>query len=97
MYASPLLDAMIALYYVARRETYPQLRDAFRAGYEAVRPWVEQEPGELDRLLVARGLDLMNLIAGDDELDIGDWGAFVDRTATLARWAMGSGQPGGRR
>ena len=75
----PILDVATSLYYVRDRADYLSLAVAFRAGYEPQPPWVEQEPGELDRLLIARGLDLLNTALIDPDLDVDDWPAFIRR------------------
>jgi Ser/Thr protein kinase RdoA (MazF antagonist) len=89
LWAVPILDVATSLYYVRDRPDYLSLAVAFRSGYETQRPWVEQEPGELDRLLVARGLDLLNTALIDPHLDIDDWPAFIRRRERLARIALG--------
>ncbi|MCP4870732.1 MAG: phosphotransferase [Proteobacteria bacterium] len=88
VWSAPLLDAMVSLYYVSSRPEYPALFDAFRDGYSSLRPWFEQELGEVEGLLIARGLDLLNVIAGDDELEMSNWEAFVGKVARLARSAL---------
>ncbi len=88
MWATRGLDVATSLYYVSRRGDYPALRDAFRAGYESVAPWVEGEPGEIDRLLVARGLVLVDILAADAAFRVKDWRGVVERLARLARIAL---------
>lgn len=89
LHAVPILDAATSLYYVRDRPDYLSLAVAFRAGYERQLPWVEHEPGELDRLLIARGLDLLNTAVIGPELEVDDWQAFVRRREHLARIALG--------
>jgi Ser/Thr protein kinase RdoA (MazF antagonist) len=88
-YAVPILDVATSLYYVRDRPDYLSLAVAFRAGYERHQPWVEREPGELDRLLIARGLALLNTALLEPDLGVDDWEAFIRRRATLARVALG--------
>jgi Ser/Thr protein kinase RdoA (MazF antagonist) len=89
LFAVPILDVATALYYVRERPDYLSLAAAFRSGYETHRPWVEREPGELDRLLVARGLDMLNTAVIGPELQVDDWPAFLRRRERLARIALG--------
>jgi len=93
MWATRVQDVSTSLYYVSRRPDYADLRDAFRAGYETVAPWVEGAAGEVDRLLVARGLALVDILAGDAAFRVADWRATMDRLARLARLALGAGLP----
>ncbi|MGI9610638.1 MAG: phosphotransferase enzyme family protein [Acidimicrobiia bacterium] len=92
-YASPLLDVATTLFYVRSRSDYAELGSAFRSGYERHLPWVEAVPGELDRLMVARSLDLMNVVVLQPEIDVGDWKAFVARREEIARVAVGELSP----
>jgi Ser/Thr protein kinase RdoA (MazF antagonist) len=89
LFAVPVLDVATSLYYVRDRPDYLSLAVAFRAGYEQHRPWVEREPGELDRLLIARGLDLLNTTILGPDLEVDDWEAFIRRRVVLARVALG--------
>ena len=87
---APILDVATSLYYVRGDTDYLELARAFKAGYERQRPWVEREPGELERLMFARGLDLLNAVLLDESLDLGgDMEAFVKRRGQLARIALG--------
>ena len=91
--AAPILDAATSLFYVRGEPNFAELAGAFRAGYERHLPWFETEPGELDRLFMARSLDLLNFVALQPELDIGDWEAFVRRRERPARVALGEIDP----
>jgi hypothetical protein len=82
-----------SLHYVRFRRDYPNLAAAFRTGYERHRRWVESEPGELDRLLISRALDLMNIVALESEVEVGNWRGFVSRRGELARIAIGELPP----
>jgi len=88
MWATCGLDVGTTLYYVSRRDDYTALRDAFRAGYESVAPWIEGEPGEIDRLRFPRALDLLNIYCSEPEFRVKDWPALVERMAALARVAV---------
>lgn len=89
LWAVPVLDVATSLYYVRNQEDYLELARAFKAGYEQIRPWVEQEPGEIDRLMFARALDLLNAVLLDDSLDFGDIEPFVRRREAFAKLALG--------
>jgi Ser/Thr protein kinase RdoA (MazF antagonist) len=56
----PIQDIGISLFYLLGQPRYPQLRDAFQQGYTRYRPWPEDYPGQLDTLIVGRGLQLVN-------------------------------------
>jgi Ser/Thr protein kinase RdoA (MazF antagonist) len=89
LWAVPVLDVTTSLYYVRNQQDYPELARAFKAGYEQIRPWVEQEPGEIDRLMFARALDLLNAVLLDEGLDFGDVETFVRRREAFAKLALG--------
>jgi Ser/Thr protein kinase RdoA (MazF antagonist) len=87
---APIIDVATSLCCVRGDADYLELARAFKAGYERQRPWVEREPGELERLMFARGLDLLNAVLLDESLDLGgDLEAFVKRRGQLARIALG--------
>ncbi len=91
---APILDVMTSLYYVRGDDDYAELARAFKAGYEQQRPWVEREPGEMERLMLARGIDLLNAVLLDDSLELGgDMEAFVKRREDLALVALGRKAP----
>lgn len=56
----PVQDLAIALYYVAFEPTYPSVREAFRAGYERVRPWPDATGDEIDTFIAGRAIVLAN-------------------------------------
>jgi Ser/Thr protein kinase RdoA (MazF antagonist) len=62
--AFPVQDIAITLYYTAGRANYEDLRAAFRSGYEAVLPWPEMYPGQIEILMVHRAVDLFNFVLG---------------------------------
>ena len=88
MWATPLQDVATSLYYVSKRGDFEALRDAFADGYAAVAPWVEAEDGEVEALLFARGMVLLEFLAADLAVRSVDWRNFVERIATLARRAL---------
>ncbi len=85
MWATRGLDVGTTLYYSSKRSDYAELRDAFRRGYESVAPWPEGRPGEIDALRFPRGLDLLNVFAGEFRDRVRDWPGTVNRIAGLAR------------
>ncbi len=89
LWAAPILDVATSLYYVRDREDYPELARAFKSGYEHQLPWVEREPGEIDRLMFARALLLLNAVLLDEGFDVGDMGPFIRRREQYARLALG--------
>ena len=87
---APILDVMTSLYYVYGDDDYAELARAFKAGYGRRHPWPEREPGEMERLMFARSLDLLNAVLLDESLDLGgDMESFVRRRGTYARLALG--------
>jgi hypothetical protein len=82
-----------SLFYVRDRPDYLDLARAFRSGYERQRPWVETRPGEVDQLLIARGIDMLNFLAVDAGLDMGDMEAYVRRRELPALVAVGAREP----
>jgi len=89
LYAPPIMDVATSLYYVRHGDGYHELATAFRSGYERQRAWVEREPGEVDRLMFARAIDLLNAVLLDPSLDIGEMEAFVRRREGQALIALG--------
>jgi Ser/Thr protein kinase RdoA (MazF antagonist) len=91
---APILDVATSLYYVRHDHDYADLARAFKSGYERRRPWVEREPGEMERLMFARSLDLLNAVLLDDSLELADdMEAFVRRREGQARVALGLDAP----
>jgi Ser/Thr protein kinase RdoA (MazF antagonist) len=87
---APILDVMTSLYYVRHDDDYAEMARAFKAGYERQRPWVEREPGEMERLMFARAVDLLNAVLLDDSLELGGgMEAFVKRREGQALVALG--------
>ena len=85
MWATRVQDVATSLYYVSARPNRVALQDAFRRGYERIAPWVEGEPGEIERLLFARALVLLNFLAVEPAFRSRDWSVTVERAARLAR------------
>jgi Ser/Thr protein kinase RdoA (MazF antagonist) len=93
LWAVPILDVATSLFYVRHRPDYLELGRAFRWGYERQLPWVETRPGEVDRLIIARGIDMLNFVALDPALDIGDMEAYVRLREVPALVAVGAREP----
>ena len=89
LWGVPVLDVATSLYYVRERDDYRALASAFRSGYERRRQWVERDPGEVDRLMFARSMLLLNSLALEPGLDVGDREAFVRRREGYALIALG--------
>ncbi len=53
-------DALIALDALAPLDNGPELVDAFRGGYETVRPWPDADPETVEALSAARHLNILN-------------------------------------
>lgn len=60
MWGWPIQDIGTALYYVYHRPDFAEFLARFRRGYEAVAPWPEAEPGELQTFIAGRALVLAN-------------------------------------
>ena len=93
LWGAPILDVATALFYVRDRTDYRELAGAFRSGYERHRPWVETRPGEVDQLLIARGIDMLNFIALDPALHFDGMEAYVRLREVPARIAVGALEP----
>lgn len=66
-YAYPIQDIATSLFYIVPRPSFSELRAAFRSGYEALRPWPEEYPGQLELLMVHRAIDLLNFALSWDD------------------------------
>jgi Ser/Thr protein kinase RdoA (MazF antagonist) len=60
IWAWPIQDVGVTLYYYRRRDNYQEIRDAFKQGYESVWPWPERYPNELETFIAARILVFAN-------------------------------------
>lgn len=95
MWAHPVQDVAITLYYV-RSEPEPEaLRAAFRSGYESVRPWPETRPRQVDAFIAARELMFINFVLNvlDDPSEFYD-NVFPRLRAFVETWdtAQGAGE-----
>jgi len=89
LWAPPVMDVATSLFYVRGDDDYLEMATAFKAGYERQRAWVERQPGEVDRMMFARSIDLLNAVLLDGGLDIGDMDAFIRRREGQALIALG--------
>lgn len=62
LFGWPIQDIAITLFYYQRWDNAADLYAAFRRGYETVRPWPEQYPGELQIWILSRALNLMSYV-----------------------------------
>jgi Ser/Thr protein kinase RdoA (MazF antagonist) len=61
MWCFPVQDIGIAAYYLHFRSNKDHLLAAFRKGYESLRPWPEEWPGQIRTYVRARALDLIDV------------------------------------
>jgi Ser/Thr protein kinase RdoA (MazF antagonist) len=69
MWGHPLQDVATTLYYFRWDDRFEVMRDAFRRGYMAVRPWPEQHEGQLEILMAGRMLLLANYVAASEDAE----------------------------
>ena len=85
-------DLSITLSALRRWPDSDRLLDAFRSGYCECRAWPDVSPALFDSLIVARGLQQMNLtlnVRGNDELE-----SYVTSHAERVRtWMRSSADP----
>jgi Ser/Thr protein kinase RdoA (MazF antagonist) len=60
IFGQPVHDIAITLHYGKSRPDYPQLKKAFRVGYERVAPWPVDSDTTLELLSAARGILFLN-------------------------------------
>lgn len=60
----PVRDVAISLYYSARKAAFPELKVAFREGYETIAAWPEMYHGQIKLHMVHRAIDLFNFVLG---------------------------------
>jgi Ser/Thr protein kinase RdoA (MazF antagonist) len=61
LWCFPVQDIGIAAYYLQFRSNRDELMRAFHEGYESIRPWPEEEPGQVWTYVRARALDLIDV------------------------------------
>ena len=87
MWGWPVQDIATALYYLQLRPDFDRCRASFRAGYEPVAPWPEQDPDEVDIFIAGRTLVLANdvLLLMQDPTETIDVPAFFARSELRLR------------
>jgi len=78
MRACPVQDIAITLHYGRQRPDYRELFNAFRNGYEPIRSWPVHYPGQLEELMAARSIMLLNRALRTAKNPV----AFADRVVT---------------
>lgn len=90
MWGWPVQDIATTLYYLFDRQDYPELRLAFKQGYQQHGDWPERWRGEIDVFIAARALGLANFILNDPNPS---WsiqaGEFIQRTESRLRRLIG--------
>jgi Ser/Thr protein kinase RdoA (MazF antagonist) len=77
----PVQDIATALFYVRWRDSAEELAGAFREGYERVLEWPEAFPGQIDLLIAARALLLVNFLLSQDNPEaLRDAPGYIERT-----------------
>ncbi len=59
-FAYPIQDIATSFFYIAPKPDFAELQAAFRAGYETIRSWPEEYPGQIELLIVHRVVDTLN-------------------------------------
>lgn len=77
MIALPAQDVAICLYSSRNSEQRPEIREAYRKGFETVAPWPIADESQLDGFHAARQIMLMNYAART--LPIGEAAAYLDK------------------
>lgn len=67
LWGHPIQDVATALYYYRHNKRWPELLEAFRSGYERVRPWPGESDGQLESLIAARGILLANFVVASQD------------------------------
>lgn len=86
MWGYPVQDVGTALYYVAQRDNYRDILAAFRSGYTSIAPWVAAYDGQINAMIAARALNLLNMSLLFPLFQQPDEHArYVERTESLLR------------
>lgn len=84
-------DVGITFYYAQGHPDYPELQNAYRTGYESVRPWPETAPGQVAGMVAARGLLLSQfLFDGANPAFRAMLPSFLERAEVRLRAYLGS-------
>ena len=76
MFGDPVLDVAITLYYGRERPDHAALSEAYESGYRSVREWPVRDTRQMDLLVAARAVMLLNH-ALQTELTKGNSGPFA--------------------
>ncbi|MDH3309013.1 MAG: phosphotransferase [Acidimicrobiia bacterium] len=88
MWADPVQDLAITLFYERDRAEYAALRSSFEGGYRTVAPWPASYDGEIEHFMAARTLMFINFVLNLDDDPAGFFArAFPRLEAFLERWA----------
>ncbi|MEL6524638.1 MAG: phosphotransferase [Chloroflexota bacterium] len=88
MWAHPIQDIGVSLYYNRLDDNYDALLTAFKAGYESVTSWIENYPGQLEVHILARRLHLLNFIFAATEFDISQFPKFLPAVMQRIAWVQ---------
>lgn len=88
MWAHPVQDVAITLFYRRSEPGYEEMRAAFIDGYGAIAPWPESYPGEVEHFIAARTLMFVNFVLNIGS-DVGEFypGFFKRLEEFLETWA----------
>ena len=90
MWGWPVQDIGTTLFYFLDDPEYHPFRDAFQEGYTSHTPWPEATPGDVEAVIVARAVMLVNFVIQDPNPD---WraraGEFVERNTAHLRGLVG--------
>ena len=67
MWGHPIQDIATTMYYFRWSDSYEVMLAAFRSGYESVSVWPEDHEGQLEALIMGRGLLLANYVAASED------------------------------
>ena len=62
MFAHPVQDIAITLYYGRQRDDYKELRTAFIQGYTSIRKWPVENDRQIETLMAARSVNFINYV-----------------------------------
>jgi Ser/Thr protein kinase RdoA (MazF antagonist) len=62
MFAHPVQDIAITLYYGRQRDDYKELRTAFYHGYTSIRMWPVENDRQIETLMAARSVNFINYV-----------------------------------
>ena len=86
MWAHPIQDIGITLYYNRYAENYDDLLASFKAGYGATLPFPERYEGQVETHMLARRFGLLNYVFTAGEEDIREFPNFISLTMERIRY-----------